>query len=262
MPGLETDAVLALLREVASEVITPRFRHLTEGQVMEKGPGDLVTVADREAEVLVTRRLRDAYPDAVVLGEEANALDPGLLDRYAAAEHAFTVDPVDGTRNFVEGRPAFAVMVAEVVGPDVVRAWIHQPALGHDYVAERGWGTYRDGVRLAALLPEGDGDLDARVSRPELTGSGGAGVAPMRNTWWSCGVDYPFLAAGEVDGLVYRGGGAPWDHAPGSLLVGEVGGHVGRLDGTTYDPRQSNRGIVAARSRAAYDTLRAAAATW
>ena len=110
MPGLSSDAVLDLLREVAAEVITPRFRSLTAGEVMEKNPGDLVTVADREAEVLITARLNDAYPDAVVLGEEAFAADHSLMDRYLSAEHAFTVDPVDGTKNFVNGSPDHAVM--------------------------------------------------------------------------------------------------------------------------------------------------------
>ncbi len=105
MSGLSTDAVLDLLREVADEVIAPRFRSLSEGEVMEKRPGDLVTVADREAEVRITDRLLEAYPGAVVLGEEAFAEDRDLMDRYLAADHAFTVDPVDGTKNFVHGSP-------------------------------------------------------------------------------------------------------------------------------------------------------------
>ena len=68
-----------------------------DGEVIEKNPGDLVTVADREAEVLITQALTASYPKAVVLGEEAFAADPGLMDSWLAAEHTFTVDPVDGT---------------------------------------------------------------------------------------------------------------------------------------------------------------------
>ena len=70
---LSTDAVLELMQSVAAEVITPRFRSLSESQIDEKRPGDLVTVADHEAEELITRALLEAYPDAVVLGEEAYA---------------------------------------------------------------------------------------------------------------------------------------------------------------------------------------------
>ena len=124
---LDTDAVLDLVKEVAEKVVTPRFRVPRAGEVDEKGPGDLVTVADRESERLLTRFLRDAYPDAVVLGEEAYAARPELLEEFQAAEHAFTVDPVDGTKNFVKGSPDHAVMVAEVRDGESVRAWIWQP---------------------------------------------------------------------------------------------------------------------------------------
>ena len=68
---LDTDAVLDLVKEVAEKVVTPRFRDLSQEQVDEKGPGDLVTVADRESERLLTRFLRDASRDADVLGDEA-----------------------------------------------------------------------------------------------------------------------------------------------------------------------------------------------
>ena len=74
---LDTDTVLDLVKEVAEKVVNPRFRDLAEEQVDEKGPGDLVTIADRESERLLTRFLQDAYPDALVLGEEAYASRPG-----------------------------------------------------------------------------------------------------------------------------------------------------------------------------------------
>ena len=82
--------MLKLMQDVAEEVINPRFRALLSHQISEKNPGDLVTVADHESEVLLTEALTAAYPDAVVLGEEAYAHDPALLDRFDAAEHAFT----------------------------------------------------------------------------------------------------------------------------------------------------------------------------
>ena len=109
-----------------------------------------MTVADREAEVLITRVLSAAYPDAVVLGEEAHAGDPALMGRYLAAGHAFTVDPVDGTKNFVHGSADHAVMVAETRGGRAVRSWIWQPQHGLGYAAELGAGCYRNGVRVSS----------------------------------------------------------------------------------------------------------------
>ena len=79
---MDTEAVLALLVDVAEEVINPRFRSLAAHEVDEKNPGDLVTVADHESERLITDALRAAYPDAVVLGEEAYAGDAALLTAF------------------------------------------------------------------------------------------------------------------------------------------------------------------------------------
>ena len=67
--GMGTEAVLHLVRDVAEKVVVPRFRSLESDDVSEKGPGDLVTVADQEAERLLIEALTAAYPGAVMLGE-------------------------------------------------------------------------------------------------------------------------------------------------------------------------------------------------
>ena len=252
--AVDTDAVLTLLQDVAEEVITPRFRALASGDVHEKNPGDLVTVADHEAEVLITRALNAAYPDAVVLGEEAHAAEGLLLEAYAGADHAFTVDPVDGTKNFVHGSPDHAVMVSEVRGGEGVRAWIWQPQHGLAYVAERGAGAYRNGERLRRAVPDEDA-LAGRTSRRAWIGKAFGGLAPLTLTWVSCGIDYPKLVEGETDYLLY-GSTRPWDHVPGTLLVREAGGAVGRTDGPPYVARDiAAPGLAAAASPAAYDIV-------
>ncbi|MGI8644867.1 MAG: inositol monophosphatase family protein, partial [Nocardioides sp.] len=229
---MDTDAVLRLIEEVAAEVVTPRFRALAESEIHEKRPGDLVTVADHEAEVLITAALAAAYPDAVVLGEEACAGDHSLLERYATAPHSFTVDPVDGTKNFVNGSPDHAVMVSESRDGEVVRAWIWQPQHGLAYVAERGAGAFRNGERLTRPAPASDPTSWRGVtSRRAWVGRELPGLRPLELTWVCCGVDYPKLVEGAADFVLY-GLGLPWDHAPGSLLLKEAGAHLGTTDET------------------------------
>jgi fructose-1,6-bisphosphatase/inositol monophosphatase family enzyme len=253
---VDRDEVLRLIQGVADEVINPRFRDLGSHEIAEKNPGDLVTVADHEAEQLLTRALGEAYPDAVVLGEEAYAGDPGLMDRYTAAEHAFTVDPVDGTKNFVHGSPDHAVMVGETRAGVAVRGWIWQPQHKRAYVAERGEGAWVDGERMVRAAPPGDpGSWRGVTSRRSWIGREPGGMRPLELTWVCCGVDYPKLVEGAADFIVY-GRGNPWDHVPGSLLLAESGGHLGLLDGTAYDPsRVAGHGIVAAADRATYDEV-------
>ncbi len=259
---METDAVLRLMQEVAAEVIDPRFRSLTSHEIDEKGPGDLVTAADREAEVLITRALRAAYPDAVILGEETYAEQRGLMAAFLAADHAFTVDPVDGTKNFVHGSPDHAVMVGEVKAGESVRGWIWQPQHRTAYVAERGSGAWRNGVRLTRPAPPERAAWRGVTSRRKWLGRSLAeGLQPLELTWVSCGIDYPHLVEGDADYVVY-GRANPWDHVPGGLILTEAGGYLGTLDGHPYRPADDHgveaavpRGLLAAADRATYDAL-------
>lgn len=218
---MDTDAVLDLVREVVAEHVTPRFGALAAGDVASKRrPGDLVTVADREAEVALSAALRAAHPDALVVGEEAVSETPGLLHGLASAAHAFTVDPVDGTRHFVAGSPDHATMLAELHHGRTVRSWIWQPQHGRAYVAEHGAGAWSDGVRIGSAT-------DPR---------------PLRATGTCCGVDYPRLALGQAGWAAYVKK-KPWDHLPGGLLLTEAGGRVVRRAGVllALSPSASRR---------------------
>ncbi len=261
MPGraLSTDAVLALLQDVAAEIITPRFRSLAKHHISEKAPGSLVTIADHEAEAAITEVLTAAYPEAVVLGEEAYEADPSVMDRYATAGHAFTVDPVDGTRNFVHGSPDHAVMVAETRRPEtggstIERAWIWQPEHRVAWTAERGSGTWRNGERVRTRPAEHGRQPVVATSRWSLR-KRGLGSLPLRQSWFCCGVDYPRLIEGEIDVLLYKKC-YPWDHAPGALLVTEAGGRIGDVDGADYDPHSTRPGIVVASDGDTYESVR------
>jgi len=193
--------------------------------------------------------------DAVVLGEEAYAGDHALLERYAAAPHSFTVDPVDGTKNFVHGSPDHAVMVSESRDGEVVRAWIWQPQHRLAYVAERGAGTFRNGERLTRPAPPEPASWRGVTSRRAWIGRELPGLRPLELTWICCGVDYPKLLEGEADFVLY-GAGWPWDHAPGLLLLREAGGHLGTHDGSPYRPAGPRaQGLLAAADRATYDAV-------
>lgn len=263
MGGVDTEAVLRLLQDVAEEVVNPRFRALSSGEIHEKGPGDLVTAADREAEELITAALRAAYPDAMILGEETYAGDHALLRQFWAADHAFTVDPVDGTKNFVHGSRDHAVMVGEVKGGETVRGWIWQPQHEKAYVAELGAGAWRDGERLLRPPTPPRPQWRGVTSRRRWLGRALApDLHPMELTWVSCGIDYPHLAEGDADYVVY-GRANPWDHVPGGLILTEAGGFLGTGSGDPYRPTEDHdiegaapRVLVAAADRTTYDAVR------
>lgn len=251
---MQTQDVLTLLRTVGEEVVEPRFRSLADAEVIEKNPGDLVTVADREAEVRLTEVLQREYPRAVVLGEEAAEEDTSVLERFAGADHAFTVDPVDGTKNFVRGSPDHAMMIAELREGVVERSWIWQPQHRAAYVAERGQGAWRNGERLTR--PPVGAALRGVTSRRSWIGRALGTLGALELTWVCCGVDYPRVVEGGADYALYRKT-KPWDHAPGQLLLSEAGGVLGTFDGEPYQPQaEAPSGLVAAADRATYDLVR------
>ncbi|MBK8446109.1 MAG: hypothetical protein IPL41_05285 [Micropruina sp.] len=169
---MHTDAVTEAIRAVADAEIMPRFRSLADDEIIEKRPGDVVTVADRLAEQVLTAIFRQQDPGCLVVGEEGVYADAGPLKALPSAELAWVIDPVDGTRNFANGSPDFAVMVAEVRRGVTTRSWICQPVHELMYYAELGAGVTRNGTGAGggAVPTRGRG-----VARPLRTPARGAG---------------------------------------------------------------------------------------
>lgn len=257
------DRVAAAIREVSASTIEPRFTTLTSDDVEEKSPGEVVTVADREGERLLTRRLADLLPGVPVVGEEACAVD-GSLVRALEGERAWLLDPLDGTSNFVAGSTDWAVMVALVEGGAPVASWIWRPLDGQMYIAERGGGASCNGspLRRASADQLPGQQLRGTVLTRYLEAPAAASVernrerfGPLSGGHRCAGVDYPLLAEGAVDFLLFWRT-LPWDHAPGALLVQEAGGTVRRLDGSPYLPAQTTVGLLSATGDATWAQAR------
>ncbi len=246
---MRTEWVSEQLRDVAERVILPRFGALEAGDIEEKKPGDPVTIADREAEVELVKVLSAAHPDALVVGEEGVFTDPSRLDALPGAEHAWVIDPVDGTKNFSRGSSDFAVMVAEVRHGETVRGWIWQPLHERMYVAERGAGVTCNGEALRFTRPERAVPLGASYVHVTCDEEP---LVEVRRSWGCCGVDYPKLLEGEVDFLTYRSM-FPWDHLPGGLMVQEFGGRIASEAGVDYRPGVVGRRLIAAMSQDVWD---------
>ncbi len=254
--------VASIIREVAQAEIVPRFQALRASDIREKAPGDFVTAADFAAEAALSRHLLALVPGSVVLGEEAAAEDPSMFGLLDGDAPVWVVDPVDGTVNFANGRPGFAVIVAWIRDGRTLAGWIHDPLDGVMVTAERGGGAWNDGgrLRVAAGVPLGKmvgaayGRIGATArSADVLTGSGriGAVVNGM-----SSGIDYLALVRGRAHFQV-ASRSLPWDHAAGVLIAEEAGATSGFIDGTPYDPRVRDGALLTAAGRPAWDALQA-----
>jgi len=249
------ESVSELIRRTAAEVILPKYLALHSNEIEEKSPGELVTIADREAEALLTKGLMELLPASVVLGEEAAARHPEIHQRLTEEADLWLVDPLDGTSNFVEGKPCFSVMVALLRRGETVASWMLDPLTNKLAVAERGSGAYLGGERIVAsqATPAANtlrGAVLTRFLPPVLRAeieSRAHRVLEILPGLRCAGHEYPAITTAEQHfALFWRT--EPWDHAPGALFITEAGGWVARLDRTPYTPVDQGKGLLVAQN--------------
>jgi histidinol-phosphatase len=188
-----------------------------------------VTQADREAEAVIVERLRAAFPDHGVLGEEHGQQGP--------RERCWIIDPIDGTKNFVRRIPVWATLLALEDRGEVVVGVVHNPVTGELYRARRGGGAWSGSTALrvsdvAALgaaqflhsglnLLRASGHWDALVRLVDAT---------ERQRGFGDYLGYALVAEGKAE-IYAEVDLKPWDLAPCKLLVEEAGGRFTDFEG-------------------------------
>ena len=253
-------AVHALLEKTAEAVIMPRYRNLKAAEVLEKGVGDPVTIADREAEAMLAEGLARIMPDAEVVGEEAAYADPAVLDRLDGL--CWIVDPIDGTSNFASGQGHFALMIALADGGETQASWIYDPRRRRLCSAGLGEGAFLDGERVRAAPRDHRPPRLAAMTRFMEAGRRAifeAEIAPHYELAQAPGCaaeQYPLVALGEHDLAIYERTLA-WDHAAGYLFLNEAGGKSARPDGSPYKVNSKRKGMISATSAELFEELAA-----
>ena len=139
---IDPHQVSDVIRRIAVEEVMSRFRQLANHEVSEKAAGEIVTIADTEAERRLGEEFCALLPGSKIVGEEGAATDPTSLNKLDGDAPVWVVDPVDGTKNFSEGKSCFAVMVALVEKGQIEAAWIHDPVADATIHAIRGKGAW------------------------------------------------------------------------------------------------------------------------
>jgi len=249
----DSQRVAELMRETAAAELLPRFRNLAEGDVREKRPGDVVTVADVAAEQRLAVGLAKILPGVPVVGEEAVEKDPGLVDLIGRpGECCWVVDPLDGTSNFSKGRDVFAMIVCLIEDRETVGGWILDVPNGRLAMALKGQGVTLDGRPPAGgpierplhglVAPRVHKELDRQLAPAQR------GRLGLLSTLKCAGREYVEMLSGTYDFNLYRRTKS-WDHAAGALMMREAGGQAIRLNGAPYRPADPiDLGIISAPS--------------
>ena len=218
--------------DAAGAVIRPLFRSAL--LVEAKGDASPVTEADRQAELAMRALLRERFPDHGIWGEE---FGPDRAD----AEYLWVLDPIDGTRAFVTGRPLFGTLIGLLHHGVPILGLIDQPGIGERWIGARGRPTrFRSPLGgtaacrpcpalAAAELSCTSPDMFEAKDRP---GFERLRAAARRVTWGGDCYAYGLLALGLID-IVAESTMKPWDWA---ALVPVVEGAGGRMTGWAGEP--------------------------
>lgn len=260
MSALDRD-IQALMRSVTEAAILPRYRNLSSNEIVEKAKDELMTVADREAEVMLNEGLAAIDASLAMVGEEAAHADPAVL--AGLHQDCWIVDPIDGTHNFAHGRPPFGILLARCAGGICQSGWIYDCLSGRFCAAHLHQGAYVNGNRITAQT-SGEVRPVAAISTifldPTRRTAVKTHIAPhyrVVDTPRCAAEQYPRLALGENDVSLFERTLA-WDHAAGVLWLNEAGGKAARPDGSPYRVDEPERsGLIGAASPALWDELAA-----
>jgi myo-inositol-1(or 4)-monophosphatase len=226
---IATEAALA-----AGAILQSYWGHLEA--VEEKGrPGDLVTVADKEAEAAILKVLKRHFPEHSILAEESGQLGDKESD------YLWAIDPLDGTTNYAHQYPIAATSIGLLISGKPQVGAIYNPFRDELFRAAKGLGATRNRCPIqVSQTPELSKSLlvsGFAYDRRETSDNNYAEFCHLTHLTQgvrrsgSASLDLSDVACGRLDGYWERGL-SPWDVVAGIILVEEAGGKVTAYDGS------------------------------
>lgn len=187
------------LTDASRSLIRSRFR--ARGDVEMKPDATPVTPTDLEVESLIRRMIAERYPRHGLIGEEHPAED-------AAASHVWVIDPIDGTRSFIAGRPVFGTLIALTVDGVPVMGVVDIPIMGERWLGATGHATTLNGVEARTRACPTLSDAILLATSPEYLD--GDAAAPFQRvadaakfTIYDAGTQgYGLVASGHADVMI------------------------------------------------------------
>jgi myo-inositol-1(or 4)-monophosphatase len=244
---------LSLLLDAAREAGVIAMRYFGNNpQVWMKGGTSPVSEADHAADAYLRDRLLAARPDYGWLSEET-ADDPARL----VARRTFIVDPIDGTRGFLEGLRTWCVSVAVVEDGRTLAGVLECPAMQETYWAQPGTGAFLNGRRIA-VRPLGP-VAEITGPKPMIDRMPADWQGRLKRAPHSPSLAYrlAMIANGTLDATFVKANAHDWDIAAADLILREAGG--GLVDRRGQPPRYgleiTRHGVLAAGSGALLDII-------
>ena len=227
----------------ASKSLIRDFGEIEKLQVSSKGPGDFVTSADKRTEKILIEELQKAHPEYGIITEET-----GIINK-SNTKNRWIIDPIDGTFNFMNGIPQFAISVGYEEDNEIKCGVIFNPISNEMFCAEKGNGAYLNNKRIRvsnkkkigdALIvtggPKGASKIKEKIFSEYINVS--KNVSNVRK-FGSAALDMSYVACGRFDGYWQRELNY-WDVAAGIIILKEAGGFVDFFDEDNSYPLKKN----------------------
>lgn len=213
----------------ASRSLIRDFGEIENLQVSSKGPGDFVTSADKRTEKILIEELQKAHPEYGIITEET-----GIINK-SNTKNRWIIDPIDGTFNFMNGVPQFAISIGYEEENEIKCGVIFNPILNEMFYAEKGNGAFLNNSRIRvssknkikdSLIvtggPKGESKIKEKIFSEYVNVSNN--VANVRK-FGSAALDLAYVACGRFDGYWQRELNY-WDIAAGIVILKESGGFI------------------------------------
>ena len=227
----------------ASRSLIRDFGELENLQVSSKGPGDFVSSADKRTEKTIIEELQKAHPEYGIITEETGIINKSNI------KNRWIIDPIDGTMNFLNGIPQFAISIAYEENNEIICGVIFNPITNEMFCAEKGNGAYLNNSRIRvsnkkklkdALLvtggPKGASKIKNKIYSEYINVSNN--VSSVRK-FGSAALDMAYVACGRFDGYWQRELNY-WDIAAGIVILKEAGGFIDFFEEDTKLPLKKN----------------------
>ena len=233
----------------ASKVLIRDFGEIEKLQVLEKGPGDFVTASDKRVEKIIMKELEKS--EYSILSEETGVVEGKDKDKR------WIIDPIDGTFNFLNGLPHFAISVAYEEKSEIISGIIFDPIKNEIFFAEKGKGAYLNNSRIRVSNKSDFKNACLVTGGPKFTSKKREFIfeeyqkvsteihGHIRKSG-SAALDLAYVAAGRFDGYWQREINY-WDIAAGLILIRESGGFVNNLNDDTFIQKKID--IIATNSK-------------
>ena len=253
MNDINNDEIKTILYDISKNIILPKYKNLKKEDIQFKNNKDLVTIVDIAVEKELQKTLNSFLPNSLFVGEESFANKPEIIERYNENQYCWTVDPIDGTTNFVKGKEKFAIMVALSFKEKILQSWIYKPLTNELSFATLGDGTYVNSKKISLKnlvnISESKGSISTKYWEQKYAYK----MKKIKNLFkevksYGCiGFEYVDILKGNRDFAILSKL-SPWDHIAGILLVREAGGSVIHFDFSNYKHNIRKNNLIVANS--------------